>query len=201
MTTMTLFCLSVLLFFSFTTAFQSSLIAQSRRPTLQSTTLDENEQDEALFLPMTTSDGIYDIADALEFDALIQHAETCVIKFYSPQCRACKKLEPKFVQLHSEFNSNDDDTVEFAQVATLHNKALFQELNIRALPTVQIYVKGKLHSSLKCLPSNVPVLKEQLQQLVLSKQREGPATPPPRRDVNDYIDFIQSRQAKSGGVV
>jgi Ca2+-binding EF-hand superfamily protein/thiol-disulfide isomerase/thioredoxin len=113
------------------------------------------------------TDGIYRITNKEEHAALLAaHPDKLVVlKVFAPWCRACKGLEPKFIQI-----ANDEKHKElpllFAQLSIQHNKDFVKSIGVLALPTVQFYVGGALHDNFPCGPSKLPILKRKLAQLV-----------------------------------
>jgi calmodulin len=113
------------------------------------------------------TDGIYRITNKEEHAALLAaHPDKLVVlKVFAPWCRACKGLEPKFIQI-----ANDEKLKElpllFAQLSIQHNKDFVKSIGVLALPTVQFYVGGALHDNFPCGPSKLPILKRKLAQLV-----------------------------------
>ena len=84
---------------------------------------------------------------------------------YAPWCRACKGLEPKFIQVAQDKQYADLPMV-FCQLSIQHNKGFVKELGVLALPTVQFYVGGTLADNFPCGPSKFPLLKRKLATLV-----------------------------------
>ena len=165
-------------------------------------------------MPFLGDHDIYDICDEMEYDALLEASKNhiLVIKVYSPVCRACKALEPKFIKLKNDF-AKENVPVVFAEMSSFHTTDLIRDLDIHALPTVQLYVAGELQSNVECAPSKVPQLKEEMIQLVkenvdfttraLKKEEEDVHVKIPTWKaavgdfVDDYIGFILARQPSS----
>jgi calmodulin len=129
-------------------------------------------------MPMQDADGVWCLQTPEEHAALMEHAadKLVVLKVFAPWCRACKGLEPKFLQLAKEteltlsqqlpnHNSNDS-IIQWASLSIQHNKAFVQSLGVLALPTIQFYVGGKLLDTFPCGPSKVPIFKRKLSQLI-----------------------------------
>ena len=92
-----------------------------------------------------------------------------VIKFYAPWCRACKAVEPKFVQI-SKDDKYSDIPIIFGQLSVQHNKAFVKQLGILALPSIQIYAGSEgLVENFPCGPSKIPMLKRKLTETINAK--------------------------------
>eukprot|EP00977_Amphora_coffeiformis_P008960 scaffold2030_cov131-Amphora_coffeaeformis.AAC.2 len=117
--------------------------------------------------PELGEDGIYRINNKEEHQAFLQENKDklVIFKVFAPWCRACKGLEPKFIQIAHEEQYAGMPLV-FAQLSIQHNKDFVKSLGVLALPTVQFYVGGALHDNFPCGPSKVPILKRKLTQLV-----------------------------------
>jgi thiol-disulfide isomerase/thioredoxin len=92
-----------------------------------------------------------------------------VIKFYAPWCRACKAVEPKFIQI-SKDEKYDKIPIIFGQLSVQHNKDYVKQLGILALPSIQIYAGSEgLVENFPCGPSKIPILKRKLTETVNAK--------------------------------
>ena len=117
-------------------------------------------------------DGIYAITKPEEHVALMRYAEQTqqlvVLKVFAPWCRACKGLEPKFVQIsrEPEYAPSSKLPILYGSLSIQHNKAFVQSLGVLALPTIQFYVAGQLIDTFPCGPSKVPILRRKLSQLI-----------------------------------
>ncbi len=93
-----------------------------------------------------------------------------VIKFYAPWCRACKSVEPKFVQISKDPKFTDGIPIIFGQMSVQHNKAYVKSLGIMALPSMQIYAGSEgLVENFPCGPSKIPMLKRKLTETINTK--------------------------------
>lgn len=90
-----------------------------------------------------------------------------IIKFYAPWCRACKGLEPKYVQI-SQDPKYANLPLKFCQMSVQNNKDYIKSLGILALPSVLIYggAEEGLVENFPCGPSKVPILKKKIAQVV-----------------------------------
>ncbi len=93
-----------------------------------------------------------------------------IIKFYAPWCRACKGLEPKFIQIAKE-EKYANLPIKFCQMSVQGNKDYIKALGILALPSVHIYgsIEEGLVENFPCGPSKVPILKKKIAQIVNSR--------------------------------
>ena len=151
---------------------------------------DDNNDDD---FPQLGEDGIYRIDNKAQHQAFLQahKDELVILKIFAPWCRACKGLEPKFVQIaHDETYAKELPTV-FAQLSIQHNKEFVKSLGVLALPTVQFYVGGALHDNFPCGPSKVPILKRKLAQLI-----QDHVDPQTRRVKESSIEYYQNQLAE-----
>jgi len=92
-----------------------------------------------------------------------------VVKFYAPWCRACKAVEPKFIQISKDENYSSIPIV-FGQISVQHNKAYVKSLGILALPSIQIYAGSEgLVENFPCGPSKIPMLKRKISETINAK--------------------------------
>lgn len=92
-----------------------------------------------------------------------------IIKFYAPWCRACKSVEPKFVQI-SKDPKYENIPITFGQLSVQHNKAFVKGLGIMALPSMQIYAGAEgLVENFPCGPSKIPMLKRKITETINTK--------------------------------
>eukprot|EP00970_Alexandrium_tamarense_P003482 scaffold542_cov202-Alexandrium_tamarense.AAC.33 len=92
-----------------------------------------------------------------------------VIKFYAPWCRACKAVEPKYVQISKDPQYSSIPIV-FGQLSVQHNKAYVKSLGILALPSMQIYAGSEgLVENFPCGPSKIPMLKRKITETINAK--------------------------------
>lgn len=65
--------------------------------------------------------------------------QLCVVKFYAPFCRTCRRIEPAFEKLAQKMPQH-----RFLQVNFKEQPGVCKESNIRALPTMHVYSQGEL---------------------------------------------------------
>ena len=134
-----------------------------------------------------------------------------VLKFYAPWCRACKGLEPKFLQISKDYK---DLPLLFADLSVQHNKDYIKSLGILALPSIQMYAGDALVESFPCGPSKVPILKRKLTQLVKDRidettlqlkepptEENGEAEPCAERTIVDQVGGDTTKLTVGGVVV
>jgi len=135
--------------------------------------VEENVDKDALggSAPKPNDHGIYNLVTKEDHLALLaaHPGKIVIMKFYAPWCRACKGLEPKFIQI-SKDPKYDKLPLLFAQMSVQDNKEYIKSLGVLALPSVHIYagVEG-LVENFPCGPSKVPILKKKIAQVVNSK--------------------------------
>eukprot|EP00560_Eucampia_antarctica_P007564 CAMPEP_0197828544 /NCGR_PEP_ID=MMETSP1437-20131217/5082_1 /TAXON_ID=49252 ORGANISM="Eucampia antarctica, Strain CCMP1452" /NCGR_SAMPLE_ID=MMETSP1437 /ASSEMBLY_ACC=CAM_ASM_001096 /LENGTH=622 /DNA_ID=CAMNT_0043429785 /DNA_START=103 /DNA_END=1974 /DNA_ORIENTATION=+ len=115
--------------------------------------------------------GIYLLENKEDHTALIgaNPDKIVVLKFFAPWCRACKGLEPKYVQIAKD-PKYEELPIVFAQMSVQGNKDYIKSLGVVALPSVLIYagIEGLLEN-FPCGPSKVPILKKKLANIVNTK--------------------------------
>lgn len=115
------------------------------------------------------SSGLYQLKGKEDHLAFIEQNpdKVIVIKFYAPWCRACKGLEPKFIQI-SKDPRYAKLPIKFCQMSVQNNKDYVKALGILALPSVHILAGAEegLVENFPCGPSKVPILKKKIAQVV-----------------------------------
>lgn len=139
-----------------------------------------------------------------------------LVKIFAPWCRACKGLEPRFLQI-SKDDKYKDLPILWADLTIQHNKDFVKTLGVLALPSVQFYAgSAGLVESFPCGPSKVPILKRKLAQFIhdhidttthqlkdmdsISTQTSGETLPYQTRDVSKTMGG-NTTELTVGGVV
>lgn len=149
---------------------------QIQSPTrLQVASVDQPTTDVVDLESLRGSDGIYNLATGDQHKAFLQanSDKLVIMKVFAPWCRACKGLEPKFLQI-SKGEELKDKPIVFCSLTIQDNKAYVKSIGVLALPTVQFYKNGQLVDNFPCGPSKVPILKRKLSDLV--ERSVDPAT-------------------------
>mmetsp|Transcript_18374 Transcript_18374/g.33680 ORF Transcript_18374/g.33680 Transcript_18374/m.33680 type:complete len:645 (-) Transcript_18374:126-2060(-) len=136
-----------------------------------SKTEEPEEEEEIPKFPQQLPNGIYEIQNAKQHNAWItaNPDKLMVIKFYAPWCRACKSVEPKFVQI-SKDKKYENIPIVFGQISVQHNKQYVKSLGIMALPSMQIYAGSEgMVENFPCGPSKIPMLKRKLTETINAK--------------------------------
>ncbi|CAM9097269.1 unnamed protein product [Chrysoparadoxa australica] len=100
--------------------------------------------------------------------ALGRHAnDVAVVLFYDKACRACAAVAPKFDRLSLRYG----DCAGFYEVEFTSNKPLCKNLDIKVLPTVQIYrgSEGKVLDT-PCGPKKFPSVADGLARILAEVQ-------------------------------
>jgi len=129
------------------------------------------EEEEIPAFPVQLRNGIYEIQNDDQHKAWLNANpdKIMVIKFYAPWCRACKSVEPKFVQI-SKDPKYADIPIVFGQLSVQHNKAYVKSIGIMALPSMQIYAGSEgLVENFPCGPSKIPMLKRKITETINAK--------------------------------
>ena len=71
----------------------------------------------------------------LQFDALINSDKLVLVDFYADWCEPCKKMKPYL----DEISNSMSDRISVIRINTDDNQQLCRELNIEALPVLQLY--------------------------------------------------------------
>ena len=133
-------------------------------------------------LPSLLEHGIYEIVTREEHAALLAaHPDhLVVVKFYAGYCRACKLLEPKYVQLRNDPQLTRLPVIWAQFKASRDNRDFFRSVGILSLPTVHFYEGSVgLVENFPCGPAKISVLKAKLATFLNS--RVDPATLSVRR--------------------
>jgi calmodulin len=132
----------------------------------------EEESKAEVVLPEPDKNGIYVIKSKEEHISFLEKYadQIIVMKFYAPWCRACKGLEPKYIQTAKD-PKYAKLPLKFAQLSVANNKEYIKSLGILALPSVHIYASKEegLVENFPCGPSKVPILKKKIAQVVNSR--------------------------------
>jgi Ca2+-binding EF-hand superfamily protein/thiol-disulfide isomerase/thioredoxin len=92
-----------------------------------------------------------------------------IVKFFAPWCRACKGLEPKFIQI-SKDKKYENLPLVFAQLSVAAAKDYVKALGVLALPSIHMYAGSEgLVENFPCGPSKVPLLKQKIAAIVNQK--------------------------------
>mmetsp|Transcript_13093 Transcript_13093/g.18750 ORF Transcript_13093/g.18750 Transcript_13093/m.18750 type:complete len:801 (-) Transcript_13093:361-2763(-) len=152
-------------------------------------------------LPLPDSNGIYIIDDKEQHLALLNSNpdKIVIVKFYAPWCRACKGLEPKFIQIVKD-EKYKDLPILFAQLSIQNNKEFVKSLGVVALPSIQMYSGEEgLIETFPCGPSKVPILKRKLAQVVNEKvDPETYELKPYCEDISETTPCIERNIAGTG---
>jgi thiol-disulfide isomerase/thioredoxin len=165
-------------------------------------------------LPILGDQGIYHIRDAAEHAALVRNFKNqiIVVKCYSPWCRGCKHLEPKFIHVRHD-PVYQSLPIVWADLTSVHNADLIAELGVVALPSIQFHVNGQLRDSFLCGPSKIAHLRQKLGHLVnacvdvktrlvkdtvLSPESAEDGTAEERKtaSVDHYIHFLRGKAGR-----
>lgn len=153
-------------------AFGNTALRVSAVP--QAPSVEEGETE--VQLPELGSDGLYHIMNKEQHLAFLKaHPDKLiVIKFFAPWCRACKGLEPKFLQIVKD-KKYGGLPILWADFSVQHNKDYVKSLGILALPSMHFYAGSDgLIENFPCGPSKVPILKRKLVQVI--NERVDPKT-------------------------
>jgi len=92
----------------------------------------------------------------LQFDALINSDKLVLVDFYADWCEPCKKMKPYL----DEISNSMSDRISVIRINADDNQQLCRELNIEALPVLQLYKNKNLTWSNTGYISKEDVLKK-----------------------------------------
>ncbi len=84
------------------------------------------------------------VVDATFVKEVIESEVPVMVDFWAPWCVPCKAVAPIMVELAAEF----DGAAKICKVNTDENRQISGMLNIRSIPTVAIFHKGKVQDVL-----------------------------------------------------
>ena len=116
-----------------------------------------------------SDDGIFEVDSPAEYAALIagNQDKIILIKFYSPYCRACKGLAPKYIALTKDERLANLPIVFAEMDTTKYHRDFAKKLGVKALPSIQFHVGQEgILENYPCAPTKVPILKKKLANLV-----------------------------------
>eukprot|EP01138_Halocafeteria_seosinensis_P016517 gb/GECG01016848.1/.p1 GENE.gb/GECG01016848.1/~~gb/GECG01016848.1/.p1 ORF type:complete len:476 (+),score=44.33 gb/GECG01016848.1/:1-1428(+) len=84
----------------------------------------------------------------LETDNFDQHISTgrWIIKFYSPNCGHCRRMAPAFHEAAQKASEDSSNAVYFGKVDCLAHRSLCERFNIKAYPTLVIFIDGQSYT-------------------------------------------------------
>lgn len=124
-------------------------------------------------VPTIGTDGLYHITTEEEYRSLMEENpdKLIVLKIFSPWCKSCKALAPKFQALAKRLGTGDAK-IPIIWISLAHSKEnnplVRSELGVNAVPFVLLYAgDGVLVDSFRCGPSKVAtVLRPKLANLI-----------------------------------
>ena len=127
------------------------------------------------------------VLDEKTFEHLTQAATGAttgdwLVKFYAPWCGHCKALEPVWEQTATELLGS----VNVAKVDCTANRALSMRFNIRGIPTLMLFSKGRMYYFKE--PRSVETLSEFARGGF--KLHEGEKVPPPLSSYFAELEFV-----------
>lgn len=91
-----------------------------------------------------------------EFRAMTIQSKTVLIDFYAPWCGPCKKMEPYLNEIAAEMG----DQVEVIRINVDEHTRLSDQLQIMAIPVLQVYKKGQLTWEHKGMAEKAEIVKQ-----------------------------------------
>ena len=99
---------------------------------------------------------IIDLDSLDNFNAAI--SGLCIVDFHASWCKPCKAVAPAYEELCRRFG----DKLQFCKVDVDENKSAAQQAGIQAMPTFQVWFKGKKMGEIR--GANVPQLRAMAQK-------------------------------------
>uniref|UniRef100_A0A7S2VZ97 Thioredoxin domain-containing protein n=1 Tax=Eucampia antarctica TaxID=49252 RepID=A0A7S2VZ97_9STRA len=150
-----------------TTTFRNEYIKNrySRSKIISGSTKSRQRTDFSLSksTPQPDSTGIYNIANEEQHTAFLEDNtdKIIVLKYYAPWCKGCLRLEPKYVKV-SRCKKYENLPILFAQISYQYNEEFVARREIKAIPSMEIYVGKEVVENFICGPKNIDLLKEKI---------------------------------------
>lgn len=98
------------------------------------------------------------------FEKIINSEKPVLIDFYADWCGPCKSFAPILQTIKDEI----DEKARVIKINVDKNEALSQKLNIRSIPTIQLYQAGELKWEASGVQTKALILKK-IEDLLASK--------------------------------
>jgi len=86
-----------------------------------------------------SSSDFIEIKDDKQFNDIVKNGEMVLVDFYATWCGPCKTMPPVLSKIKADYKN-----IKILKVDVDNNETLSRLYNIRAIPTILLFKKGKL---------------------------------------------------------
>ena len=105
--------------------------------------------------------------NAKQLKALIEQKKTVLVDFFAPWCPHCRKIGPAYDQIAAEYAGE----LEVVKLDMDEDDRLWEELNVELIPTLRLYVDGKIVDSVVA-PESKAAIEAFLADILPAKKRQ-----------------------------
>ena len=105
--------------------------------------------------------------NAKQLKALIEQKKTVLVDFFAPWCPHCRKIGPAYDQIAAEYAGE----LEVVKLDMDEDDRLWEELNVELIPTLRLYVGGKIVDSVVA-PESKAAIEAFLADILPAKKRQ-----------------------------
>lgn len=105
--------------------------------------------------------------NAKQLKALMEQKKTVLVDFFAPWCPHCRKIGPAYDQIAAEYAGE----LEVVKLDMDEDDRLWEELNVELIPTLRLYVGGKIVDSVVA-PESKAAIEAFLADILPAKKRQ-----------------------------
>ena len=105
--------------------------------------------------------------NAKQLKALMEQKKTVLVDFFAPWCPHCRKIGPAYDQIAAEYAGE----LEVVKLDMDEDDRLWEELNVELIPTLRLYVDGKIVDSVVA-PESKAAIEAFLADILPAKKRQ-----------------------------
>jgi len=106
--------------------------------------------------------------NAKQLREMIENGKTFLVDFWAPWCPHCRKINPAYEQIAAQY----DGVLEVVKLDMDEDDGLWSELQVELIPTLRLYVDGKIAAS-TVAPESKAAIDEFLSGLLPEQQKEA----------------------------